>query len=277
MAEGAEICGWIVACSVESRNGLPDADYPMHTDRCLKSLFATLPIDQEQVYFTGNSGGARTAYTSSKRVKSAGVLAVIAGGQEDELSKSLNYYMISGSTDYNRYDTSHSFAAVRKNSALRFHPGPHEDGPGWMVIEGMVWLQAAWYEKAQAPPAQRAAFEDAAATWVKGLKTSAPQRAAWWADFFKTRLTGPRKTEIAALAAELTAVPENASYIKGIAELEEFADTVLAKEGPYYKPGHTTPEIQRKADKILQDHVNTPWINEIATELKKPVVGTKKK
>lgn len=277
MVEGAEISGWIAACSVELRNGMADEEYPKQTDRCLKSLYATLPIDTNQVYFSGNSGGARVAYTSAKRENAAGVLAVIAGGQDDEMSKSRNYFMVSGSTDYNRYDTSNAFAAVRKTSAFRFHPGPHEDGPDWLLTEGIVWLQAVHFEKAKTPVAERAGYEDAVTAWIKRLRANTPYRAAWWADFFRTRITGPRKAEIEALATELVAVPENASYIKGIADLETFAETVFGTEDRSLKPGHTTPEIQRKADKILQDHSDAPWIKEIATALKNPVIGTKKK
>ncbi len=113
--------------------------------------------------------------------------------------------------------------------------------------------------------------------WIKRLRATSPYRAAWWADFFRTRITGPRKAEVEALATELVAVPENASYIKGIADLETFAETVFGTEDRSLKPGHTTPEIQRKADKILQDHSDAPWIKEIATALKNPVIGTKKK
>jgi hypothetical protein len=276
MIEGAEICGWIAACSVESKNSSDETMNPVHSERCVKHLIATQPVDPKRLYFTGNSGGARIAYKNSKRQDGVGVLAIIAGGQEDELAKSKHYFMITGSTDYNRYDVSNSFAALRKTSALRFHPGRHEDGPDWLVTEGIIWLETVWHQKAETPASDRADFETAAAAWVEGLKSNTPHRAAWWSDFFKTRMAGSGKAKMSAMSTELAASAENAAYIKGLVALEEFADSVLAPEGPYYKPGHTTPEIQRKADKIAQDHSDSQWIKEIATELQKPVVGTKK-
>lgn len=276
MVEGAEICGWIAACSVESKNAVDNAQCVVHSERCVKHLIATQPVDPERLYFAGNSGGARVAYKNSKKLEGAGVLAIIAGAQKDEMVKSKHYFMISGSTDYNRYDTSGSFAELRKTAALRFHPGAHADGPDWMVTEGIVWLETAWRQKQGTPPAEGDAFEAASSAWVKGMKSSAAHRAAWWSDFFQTRFAGPEKAQMATMAKELGGSPENVAYMKGLVALEDYADSVLAPEGPYYKPGHTSAEIQRKADKILNEYGASPWIKEIATAMKNPVVGTKK-
>jgi hypothetical protein len=277
MAEGAEICGWIVACSVELKNSMPDAEYPKQTDRCLKSLFATLPIDPEQVYFTGNSGGARVAFTNSKRVNSAGVLAVIAGADDGELSRSKRFFIISGSTDYNRYDTATSYAEVRKSAAYRMHPGPHEDGPQWFLTEGMVWLQAAWNAKDPKPSPVRADFETAAMDWIERLKVKTPYRAAWWVKFFQTQGIGAEhKAKLAALDAELSKEPANLAYIKGVSDIEDFAYDVLSKESKYSAMEHTTPEIQRKADVLIAAHKDTPWFNEVTANLRNPTSGKKK-
>lgn len=279
MREGAEISGWVAACSVEIRNMMPDNESKPHLDHCLKHLFATQPVDTNQVYFSGSSGGSRRAFTNADRFNSAGVLGIIAGGEDKEMSRNRFYYMITGATDFNRYGVGCSFAKARKTSAVRFHPGGHEDGPMWLVTEGIVWLQAMHHEKVNASAAECARFEDAVMVWVKSLRATEAHRAAWWADFFKSRMKGPHKVEMETMAAELMAVPANRSYIKGIADLEEFAISALAPVGPYsQKGGHTTPEIQRKAEKILQEHSDSPWIKEVATELKNPIgQGTQKK
>ena len=107
--EGAEICSWILAISVECKNGLPDADYITHTQRCLDHLLATQPVDKSRLYFSGNSGGARVAFTNSVKFKGAGVLAIIAGAAPGEIQRKMDYYFISGSTDFNRSGMALSF------------------------------------------------------------------------------------------------------------------------------------------------------------------------
>jgi hypothetical protein len=271
MVEGAEICGWIVACSVELRNGLADDEYPKQTDRCLKDLFKTQPIDQERVYFTGNSGGARAAFMNAKHFSGAGVLALIAGAKSGEISKTQNNFIVSGATDFNRYDTASAYAESPKKSAYRMHPGAHSDGPDWLVTEGIVWLETMGVTKSRQTAPSRESFESAAIRWIEKMSAAEPYRAAWWARFFKTQGMGSKNLEkITSLDAELSKSPVNLAYIKGISDIEKFALEVLAAGNFASVFEHTTPEIQRKADKLLQAHAETPWIKEIAAELKKP-------
>lgn len=271
MAEGAEICGWIVACSVELKNGLADDEYPKQTDRCLRDLFKTQPINQERVYFTGNSGGARAAFTNAKHFSGAGVLALIAGARNGEISKNQNNFIVSGATDFNRYDTASAFAESPKKSAYRMHPGAHSDGPDWLVTEGIVWLECMSVAKGRQANPAREACESAAIRWIEKMTATEPYRAAWWARFFRTQGVSPAHVQkIAALDAEFSKNPVNLAYIKGISDIEDFALEVLAPGNTSSVFEHTTPEIQRKADRLLQNHAETPWIKEIAAELKKP-------
>ena len=202
MIEGAEICGWIVACSVESNNDLKDEEQQTHVKHAVDDLLKTQPIDAKRLYFTGNSGGARVAFTAAKTYDGAGVLAIIAGAGDGEISRSKNYFIISGATDYNRYDTAISFSEGRKVSAYRLHAEGHSNGPDWLMTEGMVWLQSAWNVKNPQTP-ERGEYEAAAIKWIETTKGSAPHRAAWWARHFKTAGVRPEHvTKVAALDAE---------------------------------------------------------------------------
>lgn len=277
MVEGAEICSWIVACSVESKNSSDESKNPVHSEHCVSHLLETQAIDGKLLYFSGNSGGARIAFINGKALKGAGVLALIAGAGDGELSKSNHYFIVSGATDYNRYETAETFSSVRKSSAYRMHPEGHANGPEWLMTEGMVWLQAKWNIDAAQMTPERADFEGAVIQWIETMKIKSPYRAAWWADFFNTGGVSPQhQSKIAALDAELSKDPSNTAYIKGISDIEELAVSVLSKVSKYSEMGHTTPEIQKKADKMLQEHPTTPWISEIATALKNPTAGTKK-
>jgi hypothetical protein len=271
LLEGAEICGWIVAMSVESKNGMEKEESVVHSKRCVDHLLKTLPVDSKRVYFSGTSGGSREAFYNSSQMDSAGVLAIIAGAQPEELSRSKHYFFISGASDFNRYGTAHSYAAVKSSSAFRFHPGRHADGPGWLVTEGMMWLETKWGQKAKESGAAREAFESAALSWAEGLKSREPWRAAWWAGhLLESGLQPASRARAEALLKEAGAAPEAAAYAKGLADLEKFAENVLA-EGPIYSPDcfdHTSPDIQKKADRLLEVHAATPWVKEILAGLK---------
>jgi poly(3-hydroxybutyrate) depolymerase len=143
--EGAEICSWIIAISVECKNGLSEAEHITHTQHCTDHLLATQPIDKNRMYFTGNSGGSRVAFINSVRFKGAGVIATIAGAQPGEISRKMDYFFINGATDYNRYGSALSFKEAKSSAAMRFHPGSHSDGPDWLQTEGMVWLESRWH------------------------------------------------------------------------------------------------------------------------------------
>lgn len=270
LKEGAEICGWIVACSVESSN--QGTDNLTHAKRCVAHLQKSLPLDPKRIYFSGNSGGAREAFLNSSELEGAGVLAQIAGAKPEELKKGCHYFFISGGYDYNRYGTSFSYAAVKRNAAIRFHADGHNNGPGWMMTEGMVWLEAQWQRKVKDTGASRARYETAALEWIANLKTTANHRAAWWASFFTSGGMLPaNQSKLAALQSELSTKPTNVAYIKGIADIEKLASDVLA-EGPRYSPDcmeHTSPEIQKAADKLLAEHASTPWIKDVLEGIKK--------
>lgn len=277
MVEGAEICGWVVACSVESKNSSDESKNPAHSENCVKDLTKSQPVNPERVYFTGNSGGARIAFINGKALNGAGVIAFIAGANDEELAKSDHYFFVSGATDYNRYETADSFSKVRRTAAYRMNPEGHATGPEWLMTEGMVWMEALWHVKAAAMTPERAEFEANALAWIGKMKTKEPYRAAWWAKFFQTNGVSPvHKTAIAALDQELSKDPVNAAYIKGIADIEAFALDAMGGVSEGSLQGHTTPEIQRKADKLLAEHEATPWIREIAAALKNPTAGTSK-
>jgi hypothetical protein len=269
LIEGAEMCGWVVACSVESKNeGEKNHE---HAKKCVEHLKKTLPLDEKRIYFAGNSGGARMAFTNAAKLDGAGVLAQIAGAQPGELKKGNPYFFISGAYDYNRYGTASSYTEVARSGAIRFHPGGHENGPDWLVTEGIVWLEGQWHRKAKAESPARADYEAAVLGWIQKLKSTEDYRATWWTGFL--RESGVMAANEAALNAhaDLTAEPANSAYADGISKLEEFAALVLSP-GPQSAPEcfeHTSEEIQREVNKLLETHANTPWVKGVLEALKK--------
>ncbi|QJE95782.1 hypothetical protein [Luteolibacter luteus] len=271
LTEGAEICGWVVACSVESKNETDPEKNHEHAKKCVEHLKKTLPLDEKRIYFGGNSGGARMAFTNASKLDGAGVLAQIAGAKPDELKKGNHYFFISGAYDYNRYGTSASYSEVARSAALRFHPGGHDNGPDWLVTEGLVWLEGQYQRKAKEETPARADYEAAVLDWIAKLKTTEDYRAAWWAGFL--RESGVMAANESALGAyaDLTAEPANAAYADGLSKLEEFAAMTLST-GPQSAPDcfeHTSEEIQREAKALQETFGNTPRVKDIIEGLLK--------
>ena len=272
--EGAEICGWILAISVESKNGMDAPQSVAHCRNCVDHIKQTLPVDPERVYFSGTSGGAREAFENAVAMDSAGVLALIAGAQPGQINRRKHYFFISGSTDYNRYGTSKSYSEAKGSSAFRFHPKGHTFGPELLVTEGMVWLESKWHNKAKTRSDARADFETAALDWVEKLKNSEPWRAAWWADHLADDglMLPASQARAATLIKELGSKADAQAYAAGIEDLEDFAANVLS-EGPQHSPtcfNHTSSSIQKKAKRLAERHATAPWVKEICVALGNP-------
>lgn len=269
LKEGAEICGWIVAMSVESRNG--DVNYFPQIKSCVEHILATLPVDPKRVYFSGSSGGSREAFINSTKLKSAGVLAFIAGAQPGEINHTKHYFFVNGATDYNRAGSAESFSEAKSNAAMRFHPGSHNNGPDWLATEGIVWLECQWQLKTKSDPAAKLDFERAALDWVEKTKATDSNRAAWWAvHLSQMELSSSLRARGDALKKELASTPEAIAYAKAIADIEKFAIDVLRKT-PQFSPacfGFTSPEIEKKVNKLLATYGSIPEIKEVLEAFK---------
>lgn len=269
LVEGAELCGWIIACSVESKNG--GGDNFGHSKRCLEHITKSLPVAPGRIYFGGNSGGARQAFYNGSQLGSAGVMALIAGAQPGEMKKGNHYFFISGAYDYNRAGTSFSFDEVRRSAAFRFFPGGHGQSPGWLVTEGLVWLEGQAQRKS-GNDAAKPEFEARVLAWLDGLKSKEAHRAAWWCAFFaEGGMLPANRARLASLQSGISTDPQNPAYIAGIADLEELAAKTLSKS-PRFSPDcfkFTSPEIQKAADKLLEKHAATPWVKEVLEGIKK--------
>ncbi len=140
-AEGAEVAGWVLAASVESRNG---PDHPegnhAHAKRCVAHLIGNLPIDEGRVYFTGNSGGGAMSFYNGLRIESAGNMPVVGYSPDKKYDKKRYCYGIGGTKDFNRYLTAHAVAQFKERGVHRLHAGGHSGGPAWIGAEGIVWL-----------------------------------------------------------------------------------------------------------------------------------------
>jgi hypothetical protein len=277
--EGAELNGWIVAASVESKNG---PGHPVqnhqHAKNCVKHLTDTLPVDPERVYFTGGSGGGAMSYYNAARIPSAGAMPHIGYIPEDTQLKDGDFFVINGATDYNRYTAAVAVKSLGKKAIHRFFVGGHREGPDWLCTEGMTWLNGRYLSKKKRSSeiaAERADYEAAMVSWIEKLSAGEPHRAYYWCVFLRDdyKISGPNAAAVESLRSSLAGKPGCEGYAKGIAEISEFSERNYAEMGSGSLFGHTTPKLEGAAAKLAGKFAGIPMLEELARELGKPTVG----
>jgi len=281
MLEGAELCGWIVAVSLDSRNGTGGDFNLNHVMACLDHMKATLPVDASRLYFTGNSGGGISACGNAAKIPGAlGVIPIIAYYSEDfGFSKEVDYYWLNGATDYNRTAAAFGRKTMGKKGFHRFFAGGHTSPPNSMMTDAMLWLNARFLAGAGAPQAgAKLDFEGSLIKWLNGLKASEPARALYWASALQTdyKVEPVHRAHVDALVTELGRNPANKLFGEFLADADNFSQDVFAPFGPGSRSEHATDAITRAANKIAAKYAAHPDLQQIATALGEPSQKIKK-
>ena len=275
LVKGAELTGWVVVCSVESRNGRSWDDYYAYRRENLEHIKEHVPIDGDRIYFSGTSGGARVAFRHAERTRGAGVLAIIAGTPgRDRPSTRGHYYFLTGARDYNRYEMAQAYREVHRNSAYRLHPGGHSPGPDWLVTEGIAWLE--WQHQRQQRGPARDEYEERLLDWIDELGPPHPYRALYWTRLLlETGVNRSHHSYLNRLRAHLEEYEGNRLYDEGLSDIERMAERIM-RDGPRTAPSvfnHTQPDLVREVESLEEKYRASPWISDILKNLKAATVG----
>lgn len=104
ISEGAELTGWIMAVSVQSKNELIVEDCVKYSKNSIEHILKTLPVDENRIYFTGNSGGGAQAFRNATRINACGVMPNVGYIPSDCSAPSCDCFIMNGGYDYNRKD-----------------------------------------------------------------------------------------------------------------------------------------------------------------------------
>ncbi len=270
--EGAELCQWVLAMSLESRNG---RDFEVNLDcneEAVEHIYKTLPVDEDRVYFTGNSGGAAAAFGNFDNLDGYGMMPSIGYIPNEISPPRCDTFIINGAWDFNRYISALAHKQIGDSAIQRFFPGGHWDAPAWIMNEGIVWLEGRYLaERGKKYPDIQQAYEQAVLEWIVSLKEREPHRAYYWALFLQDelKLTAGSSVRVASLVRELGADRNNRLYVEGIVEINEFAEDELSQFGHQSRMHHSDPGVVSECESMLNRYTGVPVIEDILKGLMK--------
>lgn len=271
MIKGAEINQWIVATPVESSNRSKNNGPQIQL--CFEHILRTIPIDQKRIYFIGGSGGARRAFSFSdslrkhRNIKPAGLISIVAGYTNYGFDKNICHYYINGGTDFNRYESAHSYNATGKKSVIRIHPGKHEVGPHIMITEAMTFLNGMTLKKLSGKEysEMRSEYVASVIDWINQQKSTEPFRAYYWAKYLSDyKVDSVFRKEVSQLTKELAADKTNLDYLEGLEAITKFVSDEFPKvpmsDGS--KMSFNDPKSSAKAKRLAEKYQHVPWVHD---------------
>jgi len=273
LAQGAELTGSIMAMSMESKNRVAVGINHKHCANAINHIKENLPIDEDQIYFTGSSGGAAMAFINSSSIKAAGVMPNVGYVPSGFKVSGDNFFIITGAKDYNRYTSASANARFGEKAIHRLFPGGHSHCPPWIRIEGMLWLNGRYLAKNKDKhPEQAADYEASMLKWMADLKET--HRAYYFGRFLldEYEIQGVAKTHLEGMMKEWETDSENVRYYKGIMAIDELSKTHFSKIGGGSQKKHLDKELSKETLKVKDKFIGAPEVEELLQMLSEKTV-----
>lgn len=253
---GAEKNNWIVAMSVQSKNGSSKCEDA--AEAMVEDIFERFHVDEKRCYTTGFSGGAREAYLLAGNMKSnvLGIIPCGAGG--DPSSSRLLAYGLCGSTCFNRWDMAVSFDDIReKNGRLRFFSGGHSWAGADLCFEAITWMNGKYLAK-KGSKQEIDAFSNMLMEQIKQKHETDPYFAYEQACVLAEITKAPDAAQVKKIVTKLRADPKIKLYLEGLEDLNDFVDEHFNTTSMDYKNNPCTSSQRKDAEKLLEKYADTP-------------------
>lgn len=258
---GAERNRWIIAVSKQSKNGFEGSTSAV--DAMIKHACDSLPIDRKRIYVSGFSGGSRMAWATSQKHKDiAGVIACGAGGGIGSAKQTV--YGLCGSNCFNRTDMANAFKPLKgKDNILRYFVGQHAWAEAELCDDAITHLNGVFLLANRAKyPAEGAFYQQQVGSLIAECQSSSPLRATMWAAFLTDR--GAADAAVTASYAALIKDPINKLYLKGLADVNKFAQKTFGEISA--SQWQADPKIAAACKREALKYAGTPW-QEILTKM----------
>lgn len=273
---GAEMNGWILAVSVQSKNGNDTTEEPITA--MVEDVCKRLPVDPKRIYSSGMSGGARMAFWLSEQMKSkgfAGVLACGAGGIPEKMSTKTAVFGLCGSNCFNRWDMACTFKGLKNDaSRLRFFVGNHTWADAGLITYAMSWLNASYLKtmpQLNAAAEEKKRFIARVQEEIQKASETDPEAAYEWALCLSQASPSPSIAKSPQVLA-LMKNPKVLMYISGLKDLDQFVKKHFATNVMDYKNNNGTEAAKKDAAKCAAKYQAT-GLAELFTRMGEPAVS----
>ncbi len=273
LTHGAEVCRWIIAISEEPRKPTTsdtyDVDMEAYADNgenVVDHILNTLPVDEDRLYFFGNSTACSVAFYNYENLDGYGLMPSIGVIPLEFSAPSCDAFIINGSWDYCRYASAYARKAIGGSVIHRFHANGHADAPPWLIVEGMVWLEGRYLaDKGKKQSEVLCLYESSVLEWIGTLSANEPHRAYYWAKFLQEelRLSDHVAAAVSGIVNTLGGDRNNQLYVEGIEAIDEFSVRKLSKFGRYPLFEHTDNDLVADWEEMLVKYRSVPVIEEL--------------
>lgn len=273
ITDGAERVGWILAMSVQSKNGLFVTDCVKYSKNSIKHILKTLPVNDDRIYFTGNSGGGAQAFRNADYLDGCGVMPNVAYVPSDLATPSCDCFIMNGGCDFNRYPSAHARKRIGKRATHRFYEGSHVNAPDWLMVEGMIWLEGRYLEKKRGRvPEEQQFYEKSVIRWIEELRETEPYRAYYWARFLQDELELSRENRsiVEELVQALGKDNTNRLYVEGLTAMDELSLKKISKFGSGSLHNHCDKSVVAACDELLRKYKEVPLVGEALESIRRP-------
>lgn len=277
LKEYAEVFGWVLAVSVQSSNKAGWDKNTNNCKNCLEHILSTLPVDENRLHYTGNSGGGAQAFVNTEIKKAYGVMPNIGYIPSEVTEKTTVVYGLGGGFDYNRYLTSYAVHKYKKNGFHRMAANGHGSAPTDHRGDGMFWMHCKFLAKEKSIHSEEAKdFELSVLNWLKKLEIGNPQRAYSNATIFKEvyKVSGTNATALDKLMKELANTPDNVLYHEALMEINDISRkyfSALGKNGGS-SFDHENSKSNRAVTKLKETYGHIPAISDVLDAMLKNTV-----
>ncbi|MBT7067585.1 MAG: hypothetical protein HN919_14895 [Verrucomicrobia bacterium] len=249
---GAEQNGWILAISVQSKNGFEQSDTAVSA--MVDDVLEQQPIDTERLYASGFSGGARMAFATAEAYKKkdfAGILPCGAGGARASLWKGTDIYGLCGSNCFNRWDMACTKKTLSNEYYLWFFPGAHAWAGPVDIADGITWLNGRYLKKARLNKpliGEKHRYVKGVLSTIGAIIDKDPERAYRLTTTLKHTGVQPYyKNDLTAYVQQLKAMPALRDYAQAEAAMHALADKYFATNVMDFRNNNCPPQLTAAA------------------------------
>lgn len=267
LTEVAEVLGWVVAVSVESKNKASREDNLRHSKNCILHIMGKHAIDKDRIHYTGYSGGGALASYNTHQFKAFGIMPCAAYlPMEAKKVKAEVAYFITGAQDYNRYISAKGASDFKRDGYHRIFKGNHHNPKAIYRADGMLWMHCKYLAKKKVGSSEKSQLTKRTVNWLKLMKSSDPERAYHNALVLKEVVDS---SELDSLIATLGDSEKNKLYAAGIDEINDLAKKTMSQLGQGSRRKHTDSSTSKAANKLKSKYKANSRIVEILEGLTK--------